>query len=761
MEEPFLPRDEELVPSKTTWQRGQLTVELKKLSLLAAPMAIVTIAEYLLPVISVIVAGHNGELQLSGVALATSFTNVSGFSILYGLVGALETLCGQAFGAKRYEIIGTYTYSAIASNIPICFLISILWIYIEKLLVSLGQDPDISRVAGSYAFWLIPGLFGQAIVIPLTRYLQTQALVLPLLYTAVATLLFHVPVCWTMVSVFGLGSNGAALAISVSFWFYALILACYVRFSTSCEKTRGLISDDFVSCVKQFFQYGIPSAAMVCLEWWLFELLVLWSGLLPNPKLETSVLSICFTTAALHYVIPGGVAAAVSTRVSNNLGAGNPQVARLSVFSGLCLWLVESIFFTTLLFTCKNIIGCAFSNSKEVVDYVADLAPLLCLSFILDGFTAILNGVARGSGWQHIGAWNNVVAYYLIGAPVGVYLAFYRHFNGKGLWSGVVVGSAVQAIVLSIVISSMNWKEQVFVKPSKSNAYFKRYQVKFRRRRDGKTDYRARIRLINQDKNKYNTPKYRFVVRFTNKDIVAQIVSASIAGDIVKASAYAHELPQYGLTVGLTNYAAAYCTGLLLARRVLKMLEMDEEYEGNLEATGEDFSVEPTESRRPFRALLDVGLIRTTTGNRVFGALKGALDGGLDIPHSDKRFAGFNKENKQLDAEIHRNYIYGGHVSNYMKMLNEDEPEKFQTHFSQYLKKGVDAESMEELYKKVHAAIRADPNPKKTEKPAPKAHKRYNLKKLTYEERKNKLIERVKALNGAAGGDDDDEDDEE
>ncbi|CAA7023694.1 unnamed protein product [Microthlaspi erraticum] len=301
----------------------------------------------------------------------------------------------------------------------------------------------------------------------------------------------------------------------------------------------------------------------------------------------------------------------------------------------------------------------------------------------------------------------------------------------------------------------------VFVKPSKSNAYFKRYQVKFRRRRDGKTDYRARIRLINQDKNKYNTPKYRFVVRFTNKDIVAQIVSASIAGDIVKASAYAHELPHYGLNVGLTNYAAAYCTGLLLARRVLKMLELDAEYEGNLEATGEDYSVEPTDSRRPFRALLDVGLIRTTTGNRVFGALKGALDGGLDIPHSDKRFAGFNKENKSLDAEVHRNYIFGGHVSNYMKLLTEDEPEKFNTHFSQYVKSGVDAENIEELYKKVHAAIRADPNPKKTVKAAPKAHKRYNLKKLTYEERKNKLIERVKALNGAGGADDDDEDDEE
>ncbi|KAK4419758.1 60S ribosomal protein L5 [Sesamum alatum] len=300
-----------------------------------------------------------------------------------------------------------------------------------------------------------------------------------------------------------------------------------------------------------------------------------------------------------------------------------------------------------------------------------------------------------------------------------------------------------------------------FVKAQKSKAYFKRFQVKFKRRRMGKTDYRARIRLINQDKNKYNTPKYRFVVRFTNKDIICQIVSASIAGDHVLAAAYAHELPHYGLEVGLTNYSAAYCTGLLLSRRVLKKLEMDEEYEGNVEATGEDYSVEPAESRRPFRALLDVGLIKTTTGNRVFGALKGALDGGLDIPHSDKRFAGFNKDSKQLDAEVHRKYIYGGHIASYMRTLMEDEPEKYQSHFSEYIKRGIEADNIEEVYKKVHAAIRADPTEKKSGKQPPKEHKRYNLKKLTYEERKTKLIERLNALNSAAGNDDEDEEDNE
>ncbi|EMS47485.1 60S ribosomal protein L5-1 [Triticum urartu] len=268
----------------------------------------------------------------------------------------------------------------------------------------------------------------------------------------------------------------------------------------------------------------------------------------------------------------------------------------------------------------------------------------------------------------------------------------------------------------------------VFVKNQKTRAYSKRFQVKFKRRRQGKTDYRARLRLTNQDKNKYNTPKYRFVpYLFSSTDLIRHV---------------------------------AYCTGLLLARRVLKCRDLDQEYEGNVEATGEDFSVEPADERRPFRALLDVGLIRTTTGNRVFGALKGALDGGLDIPHSDKRFAGFKKDEKQLDAEIHRKYIYGGHVADYMKSLADEEPEKYQSHFSEYIKKGIEIDDMEALYKKVHAAIRADPTVAKSTKEPPKTHKRYNPKKLTYEQRKANLVERLNALNSSAGADVDEDDDE-
>jgi len=278
-----------------------------------------------------------------------------------------------------------------------------------------------------------------------------------------------------------------------------------------------------------------------------------------------------------------------------------------------------------------------------------------------------------------------------------------------------------------------------FVKVVKNKAYFKRFQVKFRRRREGKTDYYARVRLVVQDKNKYNTPKYRMITRFTNKDIICQIAYARIEGDKIVCAAYAHELPRYGIKVGLTNYAAAYCTGLLLARRLLKKFKMDEIYEGVVEANGEDFTVEDV-SGQPgaFRCYLDVGLARTTTGARVFGCMKGAVDGGIDIPHSNKRFPGYDAESKEFNAEIHRKHIFGQHVAEYMQTLKDEDEEAYKKQFSQYIKLGITPDDMEEIYKKAHAAIRADPERKpKPEKTVVK--KRFNRSKMNLKERRNRI----------------------
>ncbi|WVN85458.1 uncharacterized protein L203_100604 [Cryptococcus depauperatus CBS 7841] len=285
-----------------------------------------------------------------------------------------------------------------------------------------------------------------------------------------------------------------------------------------------------------------------------------------------------------------------------------------------------------------------------------------------------------------------------------------------------------------------------FVKVQKNDAYFSRYQVKPRRRREGKTDYQARRALVSQAKNKYASPKYRLVVRITNKQVICQIVYAKIQGDVVLTHATSKELPRYGIKHGLTNWSACYATGLLVARRALTKLGLADKYEGVVEPTGELELTEPLgdDEPRPFKCYLDVGLRRTSTGARVFGAMKGASDGGIFIPHNEKRFPGYDPETKELDAEVLQKYIVGGHVAEYMESLEEEDDERFKKQFSQYLADGISSEDIEEIYSGAYEAIREDPSFKPTEKDVAK-YKAESLKRRTPKLTKEQKLERIQA----------------
>jgi len=232
--------------------------------------------------------------------------------------------------------------------------------------------------------------------------------------------------------------------------------------------------------------------------------------------------------------------------------------------------------------------------------------------------------------------------------------------------------------------------------------------------------------------------------------IVCQIVYAKLQGDFVLASAYAHELPKYGVKGGLTNWAAAYATGLLVARRVLTKLGLADKYEGVSEPDGTISMTEAVEDApRPFKCFLDVGLKRTSTGSRVFAAMKGASDGGVFIPHGENRFPGFDAEAKELDAEVLRSYIYGGHVADYMRYLEEDDDDKYKKQFSKFLAAGLDADDLEEMYQEAHNAIRANPIRVLTEKKKPAAGEKVknNFKaRLTYKQKANKVQQKIAAF---------------
>ena len=215
----------------------------------------------------------------------------------------------------------------------------------------------------------------------------------------------------------------------------------------------------------------------------------------------------------------------------------------------------------------------------------------------------------------------------------------------------------------------------------------------------------------------------------------------------VVAQANAHELPAYGLKAGLTNYAASYCVGLLVARRLLTKFGMADTYKGE-DASGEDYHVEEEEGApRPFYCVLDTGLKRTSTGSKLFAVMKGALDGGLDIPHSESRYVGYDAESKELDTDTLAKYIFGGHVAEYMESLKSENPTAYKAKFSQYIKAGIESDKYEFVLKKVHAAIRAKPEKAPRKTPARPAKKTtWKEVKATYEQRKAALKAKLLAL---------------
>jgi len=245
------------------------------------------------------------------------------------------------------------------------------------------------------------------------------------------------------------------------------------------------------------------------------------------------------------------------------------------------------------------------------------------------------------------------------------------------------------------------------------------------------------------------------VVRKTNKDIICQIAFATIKSDRILTAAYSHELPRFGVKAGLTNYSAAYATGLLVARRALHSLGMSDKYVGQTknEAIGKYYVVQEIEGeRRPFYVILDVGLNRTTTGAKIFAAMKGAADGGINIPHSNsmKQFPGYNKESGKFDSRVLRKYIFGGHVADYMKKLRDADDEAYKRQFADYIKAGIEPEHIEAMWTKAHAAIRGDPVYVPTQKPDNPVHKSFKAKKKNLKQRKDRIKQKLAALQKAA-----------
>ncbi|RCV27549.1 hypothetical protein SETIT_5G333400v2 [Setaria italica] len=376
-----------------------------------------------------------------------------------GLSGGLETLCGQAYGAGLYGKLGLYLQSSLIMSTVASSLVSVLWVFTEPLLLLLRQEPRVSRAAAAFVRPQIPGLFAFAFLQCLLRYLQMQSVVLPLVAFSAASFAFHVALTHLLVNVLGLGLAGASAAVSVTLWVACLMLLAYVLRSEEFSETWKGFSAEAFRYVLPTAKLAAPSAVMVCFEYWAFELLVLVAGLLPNSTVSTSLVAICTSTESIAYMITYGFGAAASTRVSNEIGAGNVDKAKNAVSVTMKLSVLLGISFVVLLAFGHGLWASLFSGSAVIVSEFATIAPLVIISIVLDSAQGVLSGVARGCGWQHLAALTNLVAFYFIGMPLAIFFAFKLKLNTMGLWAGLICGLVCQACSLVVITVRTKWSK--------------------------------------------------------------------------------------------------------------------------------------------------------------------------------------------------------------------------------------------------------------------------------------------------------------
>ncbi|GAA0185669.1 transporter [Lithospermum erythrorhizon] len=375
---------------------------------------------------------------------------------------ALETLCGQAYGAGQLDMLGVYMQRSWIILLTTCIPLMFLYIFATQLLRLIGQTPDISKWAGMFSIWMIPQLFAYALNFPIQKFLQSQSKIIVMAAISAVAVLLHLFFSWLLMLKLGWGLVGGAVMLNASWWFVVVAQFLYILGGTCGEAWNGFSFKAFQN-LWGFVKLSLASAIMLCLEFWYMMVLILFAGYLKDAEIAVDALSICMNIVGWMIMVSLGFNAAISVRVSNELGAGRPRTAKFSVL----VVAITSIFFGTflalVLFVARKQYPALFSASEEVQKLVYELTPLLAASVILNSLQPTLSGVAVGAGWQAFVAYVNIVCYYVVGIPLGLILGFKFNLGVKGIWYGMLAGTGAQTCVLLWMVIRTNWNKEASI----------------------------------------------------------------------------------------------------------------------------------------------------------------------------------------------------------------------------------------------------------------------------------------------------------
>lgn len=434
----------------------------------AFPMVITFLLQNSLSVASIFSVGHLGKRELAAISLASMTTNITGFAVIQGLSTCLDTLCCQAYGAKKYHLVGVYFQRCVALvltiYIPVCFF---WWFLAEPTLnyilpkKELG-DGDLVPLAVLYLKVVSVGVPGYILFETGKRFLQAQGIfhasTYILLICAPLNGILNYLLVWN--STIGIGYLGAPLSIAIVDWCMAIGLFVYtVTTSHNVLKCWGGLNVRLAfRHWSRMFHLALNGLIMVLAEFFAFEVLTIYSSYLGIVALDAN--SVVSSISALTYQIPFAVAIAGSTRLAYYVGAGLRDCANTCARLTLTLGCGVAVFNCLLVFFFKLPIARLFTSDEEVISRIVGLMNLISVLQIFDALNAVTAGILRGQGMQHVGSVTGLFSYYVIGLPLAYFLTFKLQLGLEGLWIGTGLGlMCISFVQVLYSLGFANWDE--------------------------------------------------------------------------------------------------------------------------------------------------------------------------------------------------------------------------------------------------------------------------------------------------------------
>ncbi|KAL8489110.1 hypothetical protein ACS0TY_025131 [Phlomoides rotata] len=452
--------------------KGRVYEESKKIWRVALPGVISRVSSFGTVVVTQSFIGHISSADLAGFALVQTLGVRFVNGVLIGMSSATETLCGQAFGAKQYHMMGIFLQRSWLVDLVTLTVLLPLFIFGTSIYRLLGQEETIAESAGYISLWFIPFCYTLVFSLTIQMYLQAQQKNLIVAYLSFLQFAVHIPLSWVFVNLLKWGLGGAMAALCISQFIVVLGEFIYV-FGGWCPDSWKGFSRAALNDIFPVVKLSISSGVMVCLEMWYYAVLVLAAGYMENAEVAISAFSICLNVNGWEFMIALGILGASIVRVANELGKGDAKAVKFSIKVLLSTSSLIGVSFWILCIVFGNKIGYLFTDEEAVANSVTDLSVLLAFSVLFNSIYPVFSGVAVGAGMQTTVAIINFVCFYLIGIPIGLVLGYVANLQVKGLWIGMLCGVVTETLALSFMMWRTNWDEEVL----KASSRLKRWYV--------------------------------------------------------------------------------------------------------------------------------------------------------------------------------------------------------------------------------------------------------------------------------------------